>query len=939
VLLGSFSSPIDVIVLTEVKINASFPLKIYSIPGYNQFADLRVNRSGGGVLVYVRSTIQAEQLIIPPSSSFERLHIRLTINTLSFLLLAIYRAPEPSNFHDFIDELEQTLSTQRCKTLIAGDININIPNFTINAPLSDASSKVYLELLSSFQIEVTNLLPTRPKSNKTIDHFATNFHRELQIRNDTIEVDPALTDHNVVISTIHTSTHAPRMIGKVTRTNLRLSELNDNFPTIDNEVLTSDDPNKIAECLTNALQTAINKATTTCHFKVKHEEKICDWTSAKTLELMKDKDKVLRKRRAKPYSAKIKRDLSNISEKVAKSVKSDYDNFVMSNVSSKNSKQVWTGLNKVLGRTRKQEVLEIVSDDGRKVEDEGEVAELLNKFFTKCVPSLSAESNFDDDNSFDPQRPNSIVLLPPDESEIKSEIRLLKQNSAAGWDGIGPKPIKELEPKVTPLLTLLITKIFSSGEYPTIFKLAIVTPIHKGGSRVNVENYRPISVLPVLNKVVEKIISKRIKSFFTSTQNMLYTHQFGFRDRSGTENAVVEVMSEVLQQVDKKKTVSAVFMDLRKAFDVVNHQTLLTVLWKSGIRGTAHKIVESYLSRRRQSVKVNGTLSGEASIDSGVIQGSCVGPPFFSIFINAFGSLPLGGKLFLFADDAVLLNVHDTTDSQTISQRIQEDMRLAGEFLNRRRLLLNADKTNFMIFSPAKTSVRPTEVEISPGLTIKRVDSTKYLGLVINDKLTWTNHIERVEKKLAPINGVLWKLKNSLPKHARKLVYTSLFLPHLNYLTTIWAFSPCYALANLQVLQNRALRNVYMLDSRCNRATMYLHDVENNLPVRGIALTNAAVYMYKALHKSTVSNFEFRRNDEFHAMTLRNSSNLRPRASRTRQGEQSIESSGPRIFNKIPQEIKDLRTPYLFRWALRCHLRNEKFIESCFNKSFYDFII
>jgi hypothetical protein len=647
-------------VLTEVKINASFPLKIYSIPGYNQFADLRENRSGGGVLVYVRSTIQAEQLIIPPSSSFERLHIRLTINTLSFLLLAIYRAPEPSNFHDFIDELEQTLSAQRCKTLIAGDININIPNFTINAPPSDASSKVYLELLSSFQIEVTNLLPTRPKSNKTIDHFATNIHKELTIRNDTIEVDPALTDHNVVITTITTCTCAPRIAGEVTRTKVRLPDLNDNFPTITDDVLSSNDPNKIAESLTNALQTAIKNATTTCHFKVKHEEKICDWTSAKTLELMKEKDKVLRKRRAKPNSAKVKCELSKISERVAQSVKSDYDSFVMANVSSKNTKKVWCGLNKVLGRTRNEEVIQIKCNDGREAEDEKEVAELLNKFFTNCVSNMSEGQIIDDDHSFDIQLPDSIVLLAPSESEIKTEIKLLKPNSAAGWDGIGPKTIKNLEPKVTPLLTLLIKKIFSSGEYPTIFKLAIVTPIHKGGSRANVENYRPISVLPVLNKVVERVLSKRIKSFLINNQNLLYSHQFGFRDRSGTENAVVEVMSEVLQQVDRKKTVSCIFMDLRKAFDVVNHQELLAVLWKSGIRGTAHKIVESYLIGRRQAVKVNGTLSDEAPIDSGVIQGSCVGPPFFTIFINAFGSLPLRGKLFLFADDAVLLNVHDT---------------------------------------------------------------------------------------------------------------------------------------------------------------------------------------------------------------------------------------------------------------------------------------
>lgn len=469
------------------------------------------------------------------------------------------------------------------------------------------------------------------------------------------------------------------------------------------------------------------------------------------------------------------------------------------------------------------------------------------------------------------------------------------------------------------------------------YKLAVVSPIHKSGSRLVLENYRPISVLPILNKVVERILYRRLHDFFCCHQKLLYERQFGFREKCSTETAAIELSNSITPAIDGKKCASGVFMDLRKAFDLVDHNALLQVLHKYGIRGHALDPFQSFLENRRQVVKIGNSVSNETQIRSGVVQGSCLGPLLFLIFINAIGSIPISGKLFLFADDAVLINVHDSRVPSTIVNSIRSDLKLIVKFFDQRRLILNPSKTNFMLFTSPHMSVElDSTIEISQGTFISRVHSTKYLGLVVNENLTWSNHIDNLCKKLAPATGILWKLRNSLPFRSRKLVYDTLFQTHLNYMSTIWGFSPCSSLANIQVLQNRALRNVYHLPNRANRSYMFQHQVESHLPIRGIVALNTATFMFKALHNMTTTNLHFVKAGDCHERKLRNSTSLRLPSRRTVFADQAIDVSGPRVFNKVPDDIKALRSPASFRWALRCHLRNQVFIESCFNKTFFE---
>lgn len=252
-------------------------------------------------------------------------------------------------------------------------------------------------------------------------------------------------------------------------------------------------------------------------------------------------------------------------------------------------------------------------------------------------------------------------------------------------------------------------------------------------------------------------------------------------------------------------------------------------------------------------------------------------------------------------------------------------------------MILNALKTNYMVFSSSFDKIDfPHEIELSNNLVIRRVATFKYLGLIIDEHCRWFEQLHGLERKLAPANGILWKLRNVLPRNSKKLVYETLFQSHLNYMSAVWGLASFKSIANVQILQNRALRNVYDLPYRTHRIDMYAHKVENHLPIRGICLLNVTTYVYNVLHNKTHSNIRFVTGNTTYQSRLRNSTNLRPAAKRTNYGAKSIETFGANAFNSVPLDIKKSRHQHAFKWALKCHLRKEDFIRSCFDPTFFD---
>jgi hypothetical protein len=459
-------------------------------------------------------------------------------------------------------------------------------------------------------------------------------------------------------------------------------------------------------------------------------------------------------------------------------------------------------------------------------------------------------------------------------------------------------------------------------------KTAIVIPINKTGIKTSVNDYRPVSILTIFNKIIEKIIHKDIYDFVFNEAKIIFNRQYGFRKKCGTETAAMELVDEIRLGLDNKKIVTAVSMDIRKAFDLVNKKKLLHALNLAGIRGKLLTVLESYLTNRKQSVKINNAISDTIDISHGVVQGGVLGSLLFIIFFNFISYIPLNGKIFLYADDIILLNFHEKQEN--IEHKIAQDMNHIMKFLNDQLLFLNKDKTNFIIFhNPQMKVVKPDQIFINSDLIIKRVESIKYLGLIMDENLKWNFHYENLERKLASTAGILWKLRNKLPVKTKKLIYNSLFETHINYLATIHGTADNCVVDRLQKIQNQALRNVFNVDKRMSRVEMYTHNVQNCLPIRAINYVNTAAFVFSKLRNTIHSNIKF---NKVSGNTRANvNGRLVKPASKSVTGKKRICSYAVNIFNNIGNDIKNLPHMHSFKWALKCTIRNVEFITTCLN--------
>ena len=282
-------------------------------------------------------------------------------------------------------------------------------------------------------------------------------------------------------------------------------------------------------------------------------------------------------------------------------------------------------------------------------------------------------------------------------------------------------------------------------------------PIHKGGPADELNNYRPISLLSVFDKIFEKLMHKRLYNFLES-QNILFDNQFGFRKNNSTSYALIQITERIKETIDKKKYGCGIFIDLRKAFDTVNHEILLNKLDHYGIRGTALHWFHSYLSDRKQFVFHNGESSKLQSINCGVPQGSVLGPLLFLLYINDLPNVSNILQFYLFADDTNIY--YEANSLENLELIINRELKKLHTWLIVNRLSLNIDKTNFVVFHPFnKPLTQKITLKIQKN-AISEKDNVKYLGILIDSTLSWINHIDNISTKVSKSIGLLYKIRN-----------------------------------------------------------------------------------------------------------------------------------------------------------------------------------
>ena len=581
----------------------------------------------------------------------------------NFVIGVIYRHPD-TTFRCFSRKLCQNiekLNKSKTKFIIVGDINIDLLKYNLTQNITD-----YVNKVKSSGCNYHCNLPTRiTRSSKScIDHVYSNFEQHT-VENSIILSD--ISDHFSTLTKFSSVRHNESKCKNIYKRKSKLnpdeerSFISELDTLLNNEVIRTLNacPNVMAKILIQTYQNLIDK-----YFPLKKVSKKAlkfvskPWITKGLKISIKNKNRLNFKLRKK-YTEKAEKYFKRYRNILTKLKKRAFNLYYAEKAaaSRNNISKTWLIINEITKRKKcaGTSISSMYDNDGNKLTSQTEISNLLNWHFSTIGKRMAKQltQRGGDPLSYIQHDVVAPLLMTLSTSyEFEKLIDELDIKKAAGSDGIPCHLIKLTKAIIAPILSSLFNVCIFKSIFPDIFKIAEVIPLFKGGDMHILGNYRPISLLPLFGKLFEKIIAKRLTDFLEAN-NVLTSHQFGFRKSYSTELAAINLNDHLLNKLDKKEYTCTIFLDLAKAFDSVNHKILLAKLEKYGIRGAAHDLFRSYLTNRWQYVKLNNTKSELMSIDIGIPQGSILGPILFLLYIN---DLPNASNFFarIFADDTVL---------------------------------------------------------------------------------------------------------------------------------------------------------------------------------------------------------------------------------------------------------------------------------------------
>lgn len=517
--------------------------------------------------------------------------------------------------------------------------------------------------------------------------------------------------------------------------------------------------------------------------------------------------------------------------------------------------------------------------------------------------------------------PNNIFFNVPyiTVDNVSESINGLNAAKATGLDGIGPRILKLANVVLAPSITAIINKSIKTGTFPDQLKMAKIYPIHKSGPKSDPANYRPISILPTISKVFEKHINKHMLSFLNKYK-LIHANQSGFRQKHSCQTALVKLIDQWMTCIDKGDLVGTVFLDFKKAFDLVDHSILIDKLALYKFNKTSLKLMSSYLHSRKQVVDSGQGLSKPAIVKSGVPQGSILGPTLFLIFIN---DLPLHmDHCFtdIFADDTTF-HINGRT-KQEIEPKLQHDGENSKTWAKQHKMQVHFDKTTCMALGTRHKTHEASELTVSFGNNrIKQVDKQKLLGVVIDQHLTWTAHIDYLCANISSKVSLLRQLSSYVPLEVQKLFYQGYIVPLIDYGSNTWGTTSKQNIERLAKLQKRAARIILNADFNTPSAEMFTELGWQSIPNR--LNYNKAVLTFKALNGLTPEYISdlLKPVSETHNRNLRSTADgsLSVPRSRISLFDRSFSSSAPKLWNSLPAEVRTSSSLESFKRSVKSH--------------------
>lgn len=791
---------IDIACITETHLKNTDKFKIN---GFNTYrTDRDSTHSSGGVAILIKKNIKHHQSTIPDMINLEAIAITISTNRQEIKIISAYNPPNKKIQNEDISGLFKDKPT-----ILLGDLNAK--HQTWGCLKTNQNGNKLLKITSEQRIIISPPpSPTfqRPGRQPDILDIALIYNLPIDLHHQVLnELD---SDHVPIISTMNNQIKINHPIPKLINAPIIWETFRENLDkTLINrkQYQNIDDINRSIEHITETIKIAVTQALLKKNKKHTNITQPTDPLPITVQNLIKEKHKV-RKIWQRTRNLGAKRRLNQLIRRV----KWELDNIRYNSYSAylgkinTNDSSLWLATKRIL---KQRNLIPPLKNGIAKYDTNAEKSEAFADYFESCFTTeddTHRQNEYSDLISNETNHEHNTTITPTSPKEIHSIISKLASKKSPGHDLITNKILKNLTSKALAYLASLFNSAMRLATFPLTWKHAIIVPIHKPGKQTNSPtSYRPISLLPTLSKLYERILLNRIKPYL----HIIPKHQFGFKTQHSTYHQIQRISEIIVKGFENKQYTTAVFLDLTQAFDKVWHQGLEIKLKALNLPIYLLKTITSFITDRTFQVRIDTDLSPHHNIKSGVPQGSVLGPTLFNIYCHDIPNPP-NSQLAMFADDTTILTQDNALDLSI--EKLQSSLNEITSWFKKWKLNLNPTKSVAKIFT-LKRYNDPRNININNQIIQwnRKDDSVKYLGVFLDEKLTWNTHINNKLTQGYTRMRILYPLinhKSTLQMKSSLLLYTAIIRPLISYACPVWAAASATKINKIQILQNKFLR-------------------------------------------------------------------------------------------------------------------------------------
>ena len=896
----------------------------------------RLKRNGGGCGLYFRKDVKISKMNPKVNDLklkiFEIIAAAVILDNKETIVASVYRSPNssiPDSLND-LNRILESLTNSGKRFILSGDLNIDLNN-------PSSLSNQYLDLLQNYHCTqmVTEATRVTSTTQSLIDHFIVNF------KGVKIEVsDDQVADHRSVIGVWKFKAKSKPKPKVNFEDNIKDKMIIDYENSI--KFVNEYDWNQWLEKTSGLsvhehylkFQSTMSSLITYKKKSKKKNKLEQPWFTCDLLQ-QRNKQLSLRKKFIKSHKIEDEKSYNDAHKKYKKdlnSAKTEYFSQKLEKAQT-SSKELWRVINECLSRNKFHEVKteKLIYNDETYEQDEN-ISNAFNSFYKNQAYSLTknmhSEFNFKYFLEKTPKCEQKMSFEPTTTLKTYQIIQALKPKTSFGFDELSNKLIKKCALKLSEPITSLINKSFNENEFPEGLKINVLKPLYKADDKSLPSNWRPISMLSTVSKIIESTANKQIVKHF-QTNELDSDWQFGFKAGHSCVHPLMLTRHHIEMAKNEKLFTILISIDLKSCFDLIESTNILPVkLEHFGLEKGTSNWMTSFFSNRKQMVKYGESTSKMIKMnDIGVVQGSCLGPNSFNVFINDIDNVS-EFKSIKFADDTNFL-LSDIS-LENLMQRANTELKKVIDYFESNKLLVSKHKCSYMIIKP-KPRMEIGETELFMGNEkMKKVDTLKFLGIEIDESLKFDKQIEKVKSKLRSGIGALIRVKHSLNYRSKYLIYMGLIKSHLDYCFVAWGDKISIGqMKELSILQKRAVRLLF--SAKYNAHTAPLFSLSGITPVDEMFKKESLIFLSKYLSDNQPKAFQSIIGDLREPSKFRDSMKKTFKiSSKFKKGNLLYEMLSQ--WNTCEQKFRDTKTTKEMKKLIKDHLIEKNKHFKCPNK-------